>query len=474
MSWRTPTASRQPNWRTLVIVAAGMVEVLLLVFGSIKALEFSDSSEFCGQLCHTVMTPEFKTYQVSPHSRVTCAQCHVGSGASYFVQSKVSGLPLVVATVFNTYERPIPTPVRNLRPARDTCEQCHWPQKFSEDRIRTYVRYLPDETNTKQESQMAFRVGGGEPGIARYIHWHVASKLWYLPLDEKNQEIAWVGVESDSGNLTEYFDPDRLDQATPQRIAEDKRFMDCLDCHNRATHIFRSPDEMVDEAIARGRIDATLPFIKKLGTEALDVTNPSLPVTLSKIAGIEKFYQQQYPQVYQQKQDQIRQAMATLQDLTQYVVFPEMRVTWQTHQDNVSHEGCFRCHGRLTTTPDNPGSNLVSSTCDNCHYTLSGEQAVTPKIPHTIEGTSDCLRCHGSGAFKAFPANHAGRGNETCSQCHSLSPNPRPLTGTRIPHRIEGRSDCLLCHASGSLKPFPADHAGRSNDTCVLCHRAAS
>src|SRR3989304_2292192 len=116
------------NWRTLIIVGAGIIEMFLLMMGGIKMLDFTDSSQFCGQLCHTPMTPEFQTYSISPHSRVTCAQCHVGSGASYFVKSKVSGLPLVIATLFNTYERPIGTSVRNLRRARDTCEQCHWPR----------------------------------------------------------------------------------------------------------------------------------------------------------------------------------------------------------------------------------------------------------------------------------------------------------------------------------------------------------
>lgn len=509
--------NRPLNWRTLIIVAAGVVEMFLLTMGGIKMLEFTDSSEFCGQLCHQPMTPEFNTYQISPHSRVTCAQCHVGSGASYFVKSKVSGLPLVVATVFNTYERPIHTPVRDLRPARDTCENCHWPQKFSEDRIRTFTHYLQDEANTRQHFQLAMRVGGGEATTATGIHWHVSSRVWYLPLDERRQEIAWVGVENSNGTLTEYFDPARTDQVTPERINEEKLLVDCIDCHNRATHIFRSPDDLIDGALSQGRMDSDLPYIKKLGVDALDVTNPSESVTESKIAAIETFYRQQYPGVYDSMNKQIREAQETLRDLEKYVIFPYMKVTWQTHLNNATHDGCFRCHGTLTTTPAQPSQNLVSNSCDNCHYSLGNP--VTPgEVPHSLEGRAECLgchgldaikpypqdhvgrkvgtctschvpsppappvahmvqgsisgclACHGPGQFKGYPANHNGRANDTCSLCHSMASSPRSLAGSSIPHALEGRADCLACHGPAAARPFPPDHSGRSNGTCTLCH----
>jgi len=507
------------NWRTLIIVGAGVIEMFLLTLGGIKLLEFTDSAEFCGEICHTPMTPEFKAFTISPHSRVECATCHVGSGASYFVKSKVSGVPLVVATTFNTYPRPIPTPVENLRPARDTCQQCHWPEKFSEDRLKTYVHYSTDEKNTKDEFQLAFRVGSGASNTATDIHWHIASKLWYLPLDEKNQEIAWVGVENPDGTVTDFFDPQRLDQATKETIATDKRFMDCLDCHNRATHIFRSPDSLIDQAMTQGRIDSSLPFIKRLGVEALDVTNPSIPVTESKINAIDDFYRTQYPQVYASKKSAIEGAQATFSDLVQYVVFPEMRVTWKTHTNNVSHDGCFRCHGKLTTTPFNPDSGRIDIGCETCHYSISGGKVATPKIPHAVEGRTDCLschgltgiipvpsdhsgrtndycgkchisgavsatppvphvtqglsncvQCHGAGAFKAFPSSHAGRAGNTCTACHNSAANPKNLSGPSLPHSLEGRTNCVACHSTGGTATFPASHAGRSSETCALCH----
>ena len=114
-----------------------------------------DSVTFCGQTCHTVMQPEFTAYQNSPHSRVECVKCHIGPGAAWFVQSKLSGVGQVFAVTFNTYPRPIPTPVHNLRPARETCEACHWPQKYGEDRLRVIHKFADDETNTPDQDRAA-------------------------------------------------------------------------------------------------------------------------------------------------------------------------------------------------------------------------------------------------------------------------------------------------------------------------------
>lgn len=45
-----------------------------------------------------------------------------------------------------------------------------------------------------------------------------------------------------------------------------------------------------------------------------------------------------------------------------------------------------------------------------------------------------------------------------------------------IPHPLEGRADCLMCHASGvaGAPQYPADHAGRTNDMCQACHKPAA
>jgi len=125
-----------------------VVFVVLSAVGSYRGYEFTDSTQFCGQLCHSVMNPEFTAYQLSPHARVRCVDCHVGAGATWYVRSKLSGARQVYATVFNRFPRPIPTPVENLRPAQETCEQCHWPRKFYGAQLKVITHYGYDEKNT--------------------------------------------------------------------------------------------------------------------------------------------------------------------------------------------------------------------------------------------------------------------------------------------------------------------------------------
>jgi hypothetical protein len=335
-----------------------------------------DTPEFCGELCHTVMKPQYAAYQNSPHAHVDCVACHIGPGASWLVKSKISGLRQVAAVALNTYNRPIPSPVKDLRPARETCEECHWPKRFSGDLLRVRRHYLEDESNTEQVYTMVFKVGGGEFEVARDIHWHIGAKLWYLPLDEKRQEIGWVGVESDDGGLIEYIDPNKTEELTPQRIEEKKRLMDCIDCHNRATHIFYSPQELIDMAITQGKIDRSLPFIKKKGVEALNPPNPSLEHAINKVESITEFYSTSYPDVYGEKREAIEKAIEQLKEIARLTTFPDMKVTWETYPNNIGHQkwpGCFRCHGKLVATSGDHKGKIIDMSCNLCHYPLRAQ-----------------------------------------------------------------------------------------------------
>ena len=222
---------------------AGAISLILLVIGGYQLFEYTDSTAFCGVLCHKVMNPEYTVYQVSPHSRVLCSSCHVGSGASYLVKSKIRGIPQLFATIFNTYPKPMTSPVANLRPATETCEQCHRPEFFTGDLVKIKIQFNTDVANTEVDNMLVMRVGGGVPEAASGIHWHIAAKVWYLPMDEARQEIGWVGVETADGKLNEYINQTYSGKVTQALINQEKRLMDCVDCHNRATHIFQSPEQ---------------------------------------------------------------------------------------------------------------------------------------------------------------------------------------------------------------------------------------
>src|SRR5579885_3128123 len=232
-----------PAQRSVVVSFAAFLIIFVMVStaGSYKAYEFTESVSFCGQLCHTVMSPEYTAYQLSPHARVACAECHVGTGATWFVKSKLSGSRQVFHAAFNTFPRPIQTPVKNLRPAQETCEQCHWPKKFYGGQLKVFSHYASDEKNTLRQIRMIIKTGGGDPatGAPEGIHWHmnIANKIDYVAADEKRQIIPYIHVEDQQGRVTEYYAKDST--LTKEQIAKTPRHhMDCVDCHNRPTHIY--------------------------------------------------------------------------------------------------------------------------------------------------------------------------------------------------------------------------------------------
>ena len=289
-----------PRHRVILI---GSLTVLFLFLGlaavgGYQAYHFTDSVQFCGQACHAVMNPEFVAYQQSPHARVACANCHIGPGAEWFVRSKLSGSYQIYAVMFNKYPRPIPTPIHNLRPAQQTCEQCHWPAKFWGEQLATRVHYASDEQNTRREVNLLVKTGGGTiRGLSEGIHWHmnISTKTWYIASDERRQVIPWMRVEHSDGKVIEYHSTDHPLTADQRQKAEVRR-MDCVDCHNRPSHRYLPPSRAVDISIEAGRISADLPFIKKVAVEAM--VQP-YATGAEADAGIERylrtFYEKEYP-----------------------------------------------------------------------------------------------------------------------------------------------------------------------------------
>ncbi|HEX6732126.1 MAG TPA: NapC/NirT family cytochrome c, partial [Pyrinomonadaceae bacterium] len=270
-------------------------------FGSYKAYEYSESDAFCGEACHSVMKPEYVAYKAGAHSRVGCVGCHVGPGADWYVRSKLSGAYQLYSVTFNKYSRPITTPVHNLRPAPETCEQCHWPEKFFGAQLKVFNHYAYDEKNTLRQTRMLINVGGGSPntGVVAGIHWHmnIANVIDYISTDEQRQVIPWVRIQDGQGNVTEYQDRNR--PLTAEQIATaSRRRMDCVDCHNRPAHVYLPPDAAVDQSFAAGKLDPSLPFLKRESIALLSKAYKTEDEALKTIAqGLDQFYAQKYPDV---------------------------------------------------------------------------------------------------------------------------------------------------------------------------------
>ena len=362
----------------LIFLLVTVFNVVIIAGATYKGVQIMDSTEFCGTACHIVMQPEYTAHQRSPHARVSCADCHIGAGADWFVKSKLSGAWQLVAVALDLYPRPIPSPVENLRPARETCEECHWPTRFSGDRLKVRVHYEEDEANTELTSVLLVKVGGIHGRESSGIHWHVdpRNEIRFLA-DRKRENIYDVELTTPEGKKV--F---KVAEEAPADAAW--RTMDCVDCHNRPTHIYRSAEDEVDLAIETGRIAQSLPFIKREGVRALKVEYDSHAAARTGIAAdIAQYYASNYPEVATAQADDIDAASAALGDIFSWNVFPHMKVTWGTYPDHIGHEdgpGCFRCHNRQHKTEDGEG---ISRRCATCHTILAeGEQ--NPEILTTL------------------------------------------------------------------------------------------
>jgi nitrate/TMAO reductase-like tetraheme cytochrome c subunit len=369
--------------RGLILVAAATVlNVAILGTASYRGIEYMDSTQFCGLTCHSVMAPEHTAYVDSPHARVSCVECHIGPGAPWFVRSKLSGVRQVFAVAFETYSRPIPSPVKELRPARETCEQCHWPQKFHGDKFLVRTRYQEDETNTPLTTVLILKVGGRSWQGATGIHGrHLDSveRVEYVSTDGRRQVIPRVTYLDDQGKTVEYVSKEIA--ATPQQLAAgERRKMDCMDCHNRPTHAFEMPDSALDKAISEGRISPDLPFVKKKALELLKAEYPDRTVAAERIvSGLREYYRTTHPETYTRHRDRVEGAAEQVRAIYQRNVFPEMKVFWGTYPNNIGHRdfpGCFRCHDGNHVSHD--GKEL-SQDCESCHTILANEEA-DPKV----------------------------------------------------------------------------------------------
>lgn len=375
-----PLNWENPDLRRLVmfVTVTTLINMVVASQATYAAINYMDTPQFCGATCHTVMQPEFTAYQNSPHSRVDCVTCHIGAGATWFVRSKLSGTGQVIAVMLNNYPRPIPSPVHNLRPARETCETCHWPQRYSEDKLRVFPSFAEDQTNTRTETVMMVKVGGGNKGIGIHgTHLGPGIKIRYGHTDEARQNIPWIEYNNANDGTRTLYLADKT-KADPAGLTV--REMDCMDCHNRPAHSFQLPERAVNEAMFNNQISAALPFAKKESMALLKANYLSREEAAVKIpAGFEKFYQDNYPSDYAQHRGDVTSSAKTVLSIYMRNIFPEMKVSWGKYPLNLGHTdfpGCFRCHDEAHKSS---AGKTVTQDCGACHNILATDEA-NPKI----------------------------------------------------------------------------------------------
>ncbi len=371
--------------RIFFIFGTGTIIFLMLIgLGSYEAFHYTESTTFCGTVCHSVMEPEYVAYQNSSHAKVGCVDCHIGGGASWTVKSKLSGSYQVYSVAFNKYEKPIPTPVHNLRPAQETCEECHWPEKFYSRKLDLEKHYLADEKNTEWDINLQMKIGPEHSGhgLKEGIHWHINPdiKVEYISNDPKREQISWVRYTNKITGEEIIFQEEGVNYTQEQFDTLEIRTMDCLDCHNRPSHNYNSPMTFVNTAISAGAIPQELPEIKMLALEIMGGDYPSKDSAMKYIeTTVNEYYESSYSEIYQDRKELIEMAITGLQTEFNKNIFPGMKVNWRAYPNHIGHlefNGCFRCHNDQHS--DESGKT-ISMDCNLCH-TIVGQG-----VPDTLQ-----------------------------------------------------------------------------------------
>lgn len=427
--------SGAPLWvRLLPFAVLGVLTLVVLVSGA-YAWDYTNSPEFCGEVCHT-MPPEFTAYLTSPHARVDCVECHIGRGfIAERITRKAGDAQHIISLAFRDYEFPIRA--EKLRPARETCERCHFPEKFSDDSLQEIKQFASDIDNTPSSLYLTMKTGGGSSrqGLGRGIHWHIENPVLFLPLDHTEQVIPYVRVIGQDGTVTEYIDVETdvsADSINPDALEE----MDCITCHNRITHLVLPPDDTVDQLLARGEIATTIPEIRRKAVEVYGNVYDTTQMGLNGIAGLDGYYREVYPEFYAENQELIEEAIEALQDAYGKSVYPEQKSDWTTHPNNVGHQdspGCFRCHDGKHL---NAAGEAIRLECNLCHS--------IPAVAGPDDFIAEIEISRGPEPESHRNANwislHRDVFDETCASCHT----------TGDPGGTSDTSFCsnIACHGS--------------------------
>lgn len=400
----------------IIILASLAVGTFLLLgagAGGMAVIEYSESNEFCGQMCHQVMGPEDTAYHGSPHAQIDCVECHVGSGGDSYLRAKIGGLRQLYALATDHVTRPIPTPIHPRRSSDEMCGSCHNRDRFIGYKAVNRIYFLNGDDLPPVHVGMLMKVGGGKGGLmpGGGIHYHmlIAKKVEYIARDEQRQEIAWVGVEREDGKLKEYSNDD-APLTDEEKASFPVRVMECVDCHSRPAHKFQSPSDSVNQAMALGAISHEIPNIKEAAVRALDGHYDTTP---EAIAGIDEnlraYYEEQDEDVLKSHAAEIDETVAALRVIYQSTIFPEMKADWRAHPDNLGHRdfpGCFRCHN--DTMLDEDGEALFSD-CISCHAVLAQDNTVIRTIADLDTGR-DFKHPEDGESFEEFTL---------CSECHT-------------------------------------------------------
>ncbi len=404
----------------LLLFTTGTIIVLIItLFGMYQTFEYTDTTEFCGTICHEVMEPEYVTYSNSPHAKVPCVKCHISDDSKWYIRSKLSGVKQVVSVLFNQYPRPIPTPLGDLRPTQNSCEKCHWPKFFHNDQKVVKKFHSNDKNNSEYSLSYLLKISGGGNNFREKhgIHYAMieANDIYYLTLDKNRTIIPWIKVVSKTDGTERVFRDTTIKFDEALIHSNKVRKFDCIDCHNRPSHIYIDPYTLINQRISSGEIKRNLPYIKKVAIQALESYTYSHETSKQDISAfLTRYYKNNYPEVSVKRRKDIDRAVNAINDIYLHYYFPKMNANWKKYDNHLGHiysPGCFRCHDNKHVSND---SKVITNDCNVCH------KIIYQKIPnqepeHSVYG----LKFKHPGGFDVTD------GTKLCFDCHTKNTSQR-------------------------------------------------
>ena len=458
-----------------------------ITLGGVEVVHYSESVAFC-TLCHT-MEPQDKSYHASTHANVaSCGQCHVTPGVAGFIKAKLEGTRELKNLVFNTYPIPIPPIEHGKMPLSvNTCTNCHQSSSLDTNvgpnKLVLRTTFAPDEFNTRKDLAVVMRPARAGSADALGVHWHIQTPVEYTTTDEREQSIDTVshtdprtgqertfiavGKIRDSNNAA--LDVERL-RANSHVVT-----MQCISCHNRVGHDIPTAGQAVDDALLTGKLDPTLPFLKKKAVELLSGPWVSTEADQAEIAQLPAFYAAEYPLVAQQKADQVQKSTDELTRMYAELVTARMETGPGTYPNNLGHQagqGCFRCHdgAHYEVVDKVVTKTTIPSNCDTCH---TFPQLTGPDAPPEAQKISAIMEPvplgprptdHNTGLFafehSKLTTSLDGTGT-SCAACHQPA-------------------YCVDCHSSGAINVHHDEmlynHAQSMRladgpKACAVCHQ---
>jgi hypothetical protein len=370
-------------WRRLGLFfgVTAVINALVVSLVTYRAVHQMETVQFCGQTCH-VMTPQARAHPVSAHARLACVECHVGEGARGWFESKAAGTRQLFEVAFDSYPRPVPSPLASGRlvPSRDTCEHCHTPDQFAPARLRVISRFAEDQANTETQTVLTMMVGGSRYGGIHGKHYGPGVEIRFAAADAQREKIPWVEYRNTKTGETRVYQTDEGKSVS----GAPKTLMQCVDCHNRPAHTFSPPDGALDAAFSAGMLPTSLPYLKKTGMEALKATYASSEEAARRIPeAIAGYYKGSHPEIYASRAADVQSAGGHVAGIYSRNVFPDLKVTWGTYRSNIGHTnspGCFRCHDEEHATGE---GKTITMDCAACHEAIAVEEA-SPEILKTL------------------------------------------------------------------------------------------